>query len=584
MKHKLPKITELIKKDFLYSENESDLKKSQLNSEHENWLFVKQDDKNARCIQSETYVTLDKYNVPAKDMPWEQAWIINVIDDWQDIRSKAGGGGQTLVVKEGRPVGYLQEKHLLEHVLESYIYLEAYYDAILNTTEGSISAIDEDKNTVVWTSGAEKIFSVKKEDIIGKPMADFFPEKMLECFSALTTGEPVYRKQHQPREDLFVLINTSPVKIGERIVGVAVAELDVTKQLQLNKELSNANKTISHLRDEVSRMTPYHDPFYTIKGSSKRIRKTIDKIKQVGSTQARVLILGESGVGKELFAKALHDIREKSEAPFIAVNCGAIPQSLFESELFGYEKGAFSGADSQGKKGKIDLARGGTLFLDEIGELPFDMQVKLLRVLQENKYYRVGGTKLQQTDCRIIAATNKDLKQLVRGGKFRDDLYYRLNIISIYIPPLRERIEDVVELSHMFLYEYASKYNRPVNEIPKSMMSALLNYSWPGNIRELRSTIERLVVFSMDGNLDLSDLPFEPQVDDQPSINYSVPPAGRSNHSNMTLKESLQVHEKEIILQTIEEARGNKAEAAKSLGVSRATLYNRMNKLGIQEG
>lgn len=583
MKFELTHVTALVDTDFLYIKNKDEIKNLDLETRQERWIFAQDGSEEMQAIHLNTYRTLLTYHVPITDMPWQDVGVIEVGDHWDIIRSKSSHKDLVFVMEEGKPVGYVHVKTLFNYVLETYTYLKAYYDAILDTTEGSISAINEDKKTVVWTRGAEKIFSVKREDIIGKPMDDFFPKKMLECFHTLSTGKPVYRKQHQPREDLFVLVNSNPVRLGGEIVGAVVAEMDVTYQLQLNKELSNANRTISHLRQEVSKMSPSQDPFYTIKGSSTKIQKTIEKIKQVGSTEARVLILGESGVGKELFAKALHDVRESEDAPFIAVNCGAIPPSLFESELFGYEKGAFSGADSRGKKGKIDLAKGGTLFLDEVGDLPFDMQVKLLRVLQENKYYRVGGTKQQQTECRIIAATNKDLNQLVQGGQFRDDLYYRLNNISIRIPPLRERIEDVVELSHMFLYEYASRYHRKIDEIPKDIMFALLNYHWPGNIRELRSAIERLVVFAKNDTLDITDLPFEPSIDDEMSRSYSFQLTPNQRHSAMTLNKQLQLYEKKLIERAIQSAQGNKLVAAKNLGVSRATLYNKMNKLRIKK-
>jgi PAS domain S-box-containing protein len=483
---------------------------------------------------------------------------------------------ETILVEDetGKPFGYLSRSDVLQAVFQSYQHLEAYFETMIQTMDASISVIDETGRVVVWTEGAEQIFSIKAAEIIGKPITDFFPVNMLQTLKTLKTGESVYRRQHQPREDLFVLINTNPIRLHDRIIGSVAAETDISSQVRLNQELYNATKKVHRLQQEMAKLSPSPDPFQHIKGSSPAIKQIKTIIKKVGSTKAAVLILGESGVGKELFAKATHDIREAPGAPFIAINCGAIPPSLFESELFGYEKGAFSGADQRGKKGMIELARGGTLFLDEIGEMPLHMQVKLLRVLQEKTYYPVGGTAQIEADFRVIAATNRDLEALVKEGKFREDLYYRLHVVTLKIPPLRERIEDVIELANFFLYEFSMRYNRPIHGISQSVMQGLLQYDWPGNIRELRNTIERLVVFSTDGYIKEEDLPFSFQ-----GRQKGYPPVMRDGL--LPLQEELDQHEKRAIIQALELEKGNKQAAAKRLGISRATLYNKMNKLRI---
>jgi PAS domain S-box-containing protein len=463
---------------------------------------------------------------------------------------------------------------VLHAIFSTYEYLEAYFDTIIATMDASITVIDEQARIVVWTEGAEQIFSLKAADVIGKPITQFFPKEMLQTLKSLETGESVYRQQHQPREDKFVLINTRPIRLRERIIGSVAAETDVTSQVRLNQELYNATKKVHHLQQEMAKLSPSPDPFHHVKGTSLAIKQIKEMIKKVASTQVTVLILGESGVGKELFARAIHDIREAAGAPFVAINCGAIPPTLFESELFGYEKGAFSGADQKGKKGMIELARGGTLFLDEVGEMPLDMQVKLLRVLQEKKYYPVGGTRQVEADFRVIAATNKDLPQLVKEGKFREDLYYRLNVVTIHVPPLRERIEDIIELTHYFLYEFSLRYNRPIQGISQSVMQALLQYDWPGNIRELRNTVERLVVFATDGIIKESDLPF-------PLQSKKRTLTSPSPDNLVSLDQELMQYEKRVIEHALELEKGNKLAAAKRLGISRATLYNKMNKLGI---
>ncbi|MGE5701044.1 MAG: sigma-54 interaction domain-containing protein [Clostridia bacterium] len=482
---------------------------------------------------------------------------------------------ELLVVNaEQTPVGYLMKNDVLAAVLTAYQYLEAYFDTMIQTMEESISVIDENGDIVVWTEGAEQIFSYPHNDVIGKPITEFFPLEMLLTLKTLQTGESVYRKQHQPREDLFVLINTNPIRLNDRIIGSVAAETDVTSQVRLNQELYNATSKVHSLQQEMAKLSPSSDPFYNIKGNSLVIKQIKDKIRKVASTKATVLFLGESGVGKELFARATHDIREDENAPFIAINCGAIAPTLFESELFGYEKGAFSGADQKGKKGMIELARGGTLFLDEVGEMPLDMQVKLLRVLQEKKYYAVGGTKQIEADFRVIAATNKDLAELVKEGKFREDLFYRLNVVTIKIPPLRERIEDIIELCHFFLYEFSKRYNRPIEGISQNVMQEMLSYQWPGNIRELRNTVERLVVFATDGIIKEEDLTF-PQQAKQKTYASLLP------DELINLQQELDLHEKKVILHALELEKGNKLATAKRLGISRATLYNKMSKLNI---
>jgi PAS domain S-box-containing protein len=474
----------------------------------------------------------------------------------------------------GQPLGYLDKTALLQQLFTSYQVLEAYFDTIIRTMDASISVIDEKGDVVVWTQGAEEIFSVKSEEIIGKPITRFFPLDMLQTIKTLHTGETVYRKQHQPREDLFVLINTNPIRLNERIIGAVAAETDVTSQVRLYQELFNATKKVHLLEQEMAKLSPAPDPFHHIKGTSPALKQIKSMIRKVGTTKATVLILGESGVGKELFARATHDVREAAGAPFIAINCGAIPPTLFESELFGYERGAFSGADQRGKKGMIELARGGTLFLDEIAEMPLDMQVKLLRVLQDKKYYPIGGTTQIEADFRVIAATNKDLEAMVKAGKFREDLYYRLNVVTIKIPPLRERIEDIIELTHHFLSEFSLLYNRPIQGISQSVMQELLHYEWPGNIRELRNVIERLVVFATDGMIREEDLPFSPQSRKLPRFPFF-------GESLCSLQEELDQYEKALITHVLDLENGNKQAVAKRLGISRATLYNRMNKLNI---
>ncbi|WP_235822136.1 sigma-54 interaction domain-containing protein [Gottfriedia luciferensis] len=504
----------------------------------------------------------EEINWQQADALSEKAYIKEVI---QQVRTS---GIVVITDSEGKIKGYISSTILLSKVFESYQYLEAYFQTMIDTMDGSVSIVDEAGKTVVWTPGAERIFSIPKEEIVGKDMDQFFPKEMLLNKVTMETGQSFRYRQHKPREDLFVMINSSPVIIDDRIVGAVAAETDITSQVLMNQELINASSKIHQLQQEVSRLQSSYDSFQLIKGSSQLIKETVSLSRRMSETNANILLLGETGVGKEIFAKAIHHFKG-STTPFVAVNCGAITPSLFESEFFGYDKGAFSGADTKGKKGKLEVANGGTLFLDEIGDLPLDMQVKLLRVLQDKTYYRVGGTEQLIAHCRIIAATNKDLEAMVKAGTFREDLYYRLNILSITIPPLRERKEDIMELLHLFIYEFSILYHRTIEYVDPQVISILLKYDWPGNVRELRNTIERLVILSRDGKITIEALP-EKLSQAASLLNYGE-----------SLQEDLNQHEKNKIIEAIQAENGNKQAAAKKLGISRATLYNKLKKLNI---
>ncbi|MFD1037536.1 sigma-54 interaction domain-containing protein [Virgibacillus byunsanensis] len=502
------------------------------------------------------------------------------IDDEVSILIKALEKNETVIIKDkqGKIIGYVNAQVLCDKIFTKYQHVNAYTSTILETIDGSCTVIDNDKRVLVWTKGAEQIFSVKREEIIGKKITNFFNKDRLEILRTLEDGTTVHHSQHKARENQVVLINSNPVYLHNKIIGAVVSETDITSQVKLNKELYNTSERLFSLEKEVNKLTATDNPFINIRGNSTGLKQTMNKIKKAASTDTNILIHGESGVGKELFAKSVHHIREGQPAPYVAINCGAIPSSLFESEIFGYEKGAFSGADQKGKKGKVELAKGGTLFLDEIGDMPLDMQVKLLRLLQERKFYPVGGTKEMEADFRLVAATNSDLQELVKKGKFREDLYYRLNVVSIEVPPLRDRPEDIIELTHYFLYEVSIKYNRPIHGISQSVMQALLQHQWPGNIRELRNVVERLVVFSENGKIKMDDLPFEANVTNKPEGISPTP----TEHENLSLNERIQEFEKEIIIKELKKANGNKLLCAKNLQITRATLYNRINKLGIQ--
>lgn len=506
------------------------------------------------------------------------------IDDPFEALLQSAKHGSTMIILDAskRPIGRITAQQMIHILHNSYNQLKAFYETVTRTMDASVTVIDDNEHVQTWTEGAERIFSVKHREIIGKPITDFFEPKDLEILHSLYKGKKITAQHHQPRSDLFVLINSNPVYFNNQIIGAVVSETDITNQVVLNEKLFNMSTEVHRLEQEVAKYKHSTDPFNLIKGNSSALARTVQLAKKVCSVKSTVLILGESGVGKEVFAKAIHEASEKENAPFISINCGAIPASLFESEFFGYERGAFSGADQKGKKGKIELAKGGTLFLDEIGELPLDMQVKLLRVLQERKFYRVGGEKEIETNFRVIAATNRDLKDMMNEGIFREDLYYRLNVVSIHIPSLRERREDIIELTHYFLNDFSILYQRPIHQFSQEVMQELLRHDWPGNIRELRNVVERLVVFATDGVIRKEYLPFHSlpsnkEIDKGPE-QY---PSNNIDNTIFPLQEEMDQHEKKVLEKALQVANGNKLECAKKLGITRATLYNRLKRLGI---
>jgi two-component system, NtrC family, response regulator AtoC len=306
-------------------------------------------------------------------------------------------------------------------------------------------------------------------------------------------------------------------------------------------------------------------------GESPAMHRILDTIRQVAPTRATVLILGESGTGKELIARAIHNLSNRNKTRFVAFNCSAFSPQLVESELFGHEKGAFTGA-SERRTGRIEQAAGGTLFLDEIGEIDGNVQVKLLRALDPGVFERVGGNQTIKTDIRLIAATNRDLMRLVSEKKFREDLYYRLNVVQIRVPPLRERKEDIPLLANAFLKEISQRDNKTFRPLSSEAMDALLRYDWPGNIRELKGAIDSGVTLATGPQVTLTDLPLTVS-EARFSVSAGLDDAGgQMNLHNNELR---------LILRALEETHGNRTEAAKKLGISRRTLHRRLKELNL---
>ena len=315
------------------------------------------------------------------------------------------------------------------------------------------------------------------------------------------------------------------------------------------------------LQEKVQR----EDSFEGMLGTSPQIQEIFAVIRKVATTDVSILITGESGTGKELVARAIHHLSIRKARPFVVINCGAIPENLLESELFGHEKGAFTGAHIQ-KKGLVESAQDGTLFLDEIGELPLALQVKLLRFLQEQNFERVGGRAQINIDVRVLAATNRNLKQTMAQGRFREDLYHRISVVTVHLPPLRDREGDILLLANAFLQRFTLEFKKRVTAFSQPALNALLNHPWTGNIRELENHIKRAVIMAEGRKITPADL------------EISTP---HNDNGNLTLKEAREQTERALILDALARYKDNVTKTSENLGISRPTLYELMNKLGI---
>jgi two-component system response regulator AtoC len=315
-----------------------------------------------------------------------------------------------------------------------------------------------------------------------------------------------------------------------------------------------------------------------IVGESPAMQEVLEVVKQVAPTRATVLLSGESGTGKELVAKAIHQLSPRTKQSFVTVHCAALASSLLESELFGHEKGAFTGAHER-RIGRFEQAQGGTLFLDEIGEIDAMIQIKLLRFLGERTFERVGSNKTLMADVRLVAATNKNLAELIKAGTFREDLFFRLRVVEIHLPPLRERAGDIPLLAHIFLREFANENNKPVSEFTSDALELLLSYSWPGNVRELRTTIERAVVLCRGEKISARDLPaaMRSGEDGLAADLQSRNLAGLAG-GNLTVQEA----EKQLIIRALKETKGNRTRAAQKIGMSRRTLHRKLHEYHLE--
>ncbi|MDO4553187.1 MAG: sigma 54-interacting transcriptional regulator, partial [Bacillota bacterium] len=430
----------------------------------------------------------------------------------------------------------------------------------LETTHEGIFAIDGRGYIRHCNNMAEALINTTKKDIIGSHITKYMMGTpaldVLRTGTGYTENEEIYVSE---RGRFHFIVTAKPFFSNGDVAGAVLSFRDIEE----------VQKLAYHMQNRALKYT-----FEDIIGESEPIKQAKVKARMTARGNSTVLITGESGTGKEMFAKAIHHAGSRAKAPFVTVNCGAIPENLLESELFGYEKGAFTGASDKGKEGKFEAANHGTVFLDEIGDMPLHLQVKILHVLQNMRFERVGGTKPIIVDVRIIAATNRDLEQMIREGSFREDLYYRLSVIPLWVPPLRERQADIPLLMAHFLRKYNVFMNKKITGFTEEALEAYLDYSWPGNVRELENAVEYGVNMAFGDQIGLDAVPGRLL---QNSVGGIV-----VKDSGLSLGEQVKVYEREIISRKLKKCGNSKEKVASELGLSRATLYRKLAELNIQ--
>lgn len=447
---------------------------------------------------------------------------------------------------------------------------QQFYENILESISDGVFTIDQDWKITSFNKAAERITGVARQDAIGQNCFEVFKSNMCESSCplrrTLETGVPLVDRRgyciNQQGERVPISVSTAILHDASGTpIGGAETFRDLSELETLKKELEACSAM----------------PAFTSK--SEAMERVLEMLPAVADSPTSVLILGETGTGKEVLARTIHSMSPRREESFIAINCAAIPEDLLESELFGYKKGAFTGAERD-KPGRFALADEGTLFLDEIGEMPPALQVKLLRVLQEKEYEPLGGTHPVKTNFRLICATHADLLERCADGRFRKDLYYRINVITMQIPPLRERAKDIPGLALQFLDLYKTQMNRTIDGFTPEVFAHFLAYDWPGNIRELENVVERMVVLAEESMLGVELLPLE--LVETPSGAVSQVPTGASGASTVgAVSQVRDEAEKLYILEILAKNGGNRSATAAELGINTTTLWRKLKKFGV---
>ncbi|WP_102028690.1 sigma-54 interaction domain-containing protein [Salirhabdus sp. Marseille-P4669] len=447
-------------------------------------------------------------------------------------------------------------------------YRDEFLEAIVENQYYCIVTVDDQGIVTYLSKSYCQFLEIKLEDAIGKHVTEVIENTRMHL--VIETGKEEIADLQYIRGN-YMIANRIPIRSNGKIVGAVgfVLFRDTKEWMEMNTHIKSLLLELEHYREQVKQQGVKYF-LHDIIGNSPKMEALKNKVKKIAPSDVSVLIRGESGTGKELFAQSIHHLSNRSNQPFISINCASIPEHLLESELFGYAEGAFTGAKKGGKPGKFQLANGGTLFLDEVGDMPLSAQVKILRVLQEGEVQSVGGTEIQKVDVRIIAATNQPLEKLIENKDFRKDLFYRINVVQIEIPSLRDRREDIRVLAKYFLHKISKRVGKRVIDFDQQVMDRFMTYSWPGNIRELENVIESAIHLTNQEVIGLTDLPDY----------FSV-------HSNAfveknTLKEIVEEAEKQAIMQALQKTNGDKKEAASLLGLGKSSFYEKLKKYPIQ--
>lgn len=460
----------------------------------------------------------------------------------------------------------------IENLLNELDYYKQVYEElnlIIDTTFDFISIADGNGIFIRISKGSEKVFMVPDEQIIGKSCYDVERDGIIDSSvtrMVLETGKKASAIQSTQGGKRFMVIGIPMFDDKGNLKRIINISRDISEIEKLNNRLKETEELLDWYHNEMLKSYEFEKSFIYSETSS--MKNIFNLINQVSNVDATVLLLGETGVGKNLIANTIHKLSHRRGKPFVQINCGAIPENLLESELFGYVEGAFTGAVKGGKKGFFEIANDGTIFLDEIAEIPIYLQVKLLHALESNEIYKVGSSRPTKVNARILAATNKDLKGMVKEGKFRQDLYYRLNVLPIFIPPLRDRKDDIPLLTHYFLNKYNNKYLMN-KQLTSEAYRALSEYPWPGNIRELENAIERLVITCDQNIVDkyhVQSTVYGPNEKSVIQINGIMP-----------LKQAVERIEKELLFRAIEEFKTTR-EVARVLEIDQSTVVKKMNK------
>ena len=451
-------------------------------------------------------------------------------------------------------------------------YYKNIVSQILKMTSDGFMITDTEGNVGEINKQYADFFGKSRSEIIGKSILNIIPNsKMIDIVKhKFSEEDAVHKYIDGEAKGNSVIVSRSYVEDedGNVVAGVAQVKFKV-QTLAVAKKLMNEYEELEYYREEFQNQNRVDN----IIGSDTKFREIVKECLKVAKTDIPVLLTGETGTGKEVMAKALHTNSLRCDKPFVSINCAAIPFELLESELFGYMDGAFTGAKRGGKKGKFQLANGGTIFLDEIGDMPSSMQAKLLRVLQEKEIEPLGSEKSIPLDVRVVAATRQDLEAKMKDGSFREDLYYRLSVFNIHIPPLRERGGDSLELAEFFLDELNHKY-KTYNTFSKAVKAYFLKYQWPGNVREVNNVVQSAYAISTENIIDINDIPARMLQQEKPAINL--------DKNKKSLGQIVDDYEKEVILELLKKHKGNCLEAAKEAGIHKSNFYRKLQKYGIK--